>query len=326
MGVKLKALLIHDVMPFPKLAGKKLVIDGCNLLFKYINKIRRDDQLLYSSNGEPVSHIIGFFYFCINLLERRVRPIFVFDGYPPKEKREKSPEKINRLVKMWQIYDKERIQRKILFQDSLFLYDKFISDVQGFIRLMGLPVVRGLSEGEGQGARLVREGKAYGMISRDLDSLLFGCPRTFRDVYFKQDSNLCTLIDLKSHLERWQITREQLIDVAMLIGTDYNPGIKGIGPKKGLKLVLKYGCLEDIPDLEYSWDVERIRSLFLKPATIEADPVFRAPNTGQIAYYLEQKGFSSRRINKGVQRLRIAFKQVGRKQSQLTAFVKSPAR
>lgn len=325
MGVKLKPLLIHDIVSFPKLAGKKIVVDGCNLLFKYIKKIRRGDQLLYSPNGDPVSHIIGFFYFSINLLERKIRPIFVFDGYPPKEKREKSPEKINRLVKMWQIYDHERIKREVLFQDPLFLYDKFISDVQKFLKFMGVPVVRGLSEGEAQGARIVSEGKAYGMISRDLDSLLFGCPRILRDVKFKKNENLCTLINLQSHLKRWQISQEQLIDVAMLIGTDYNPGIKGIGPKKGLKLILKYGCLEDIPDLEYPWDVDRIRSLFLNPATIEADPIFRAPNTGQITYYLEQKGFSSKRINKGVQRLRIAFKQVGRRQSRLTAFVKSPA-
>ena len=319
MGVKLTPLIIFDLAQFPTLAGKKIVVDGCNLLFKYITKIRKDGHLLYNHEGEPVSHIIGFFYFCINLIERQIRPIFVFDGYPQQEKRAKSPEKIQRLVKMWQIYNQGKVPRDVLYQDTLFLYDKFIADVQEFVRLMGLPVVRGLAEGEAQGARLVREGKAYGMISTDQDSLLFGCPWTFREVFFKE--GYCISIDLKAHLERWRITRRQLVDVAILMGTDFNEGIRGIGPKKGLRLIQEYNRLEDIPDLEYPFDIDRLRTIFLEPATIEANPMFRAPNTKQLAYYLEGKGLRSRRFTRGISRLQVAFRQINYKQANLLVFV-----
>lgn len=324
VGVKLAPLVIHDALPLDRLAGKKVAVDGCNLLFKYITKIRAKNQILTNSEGDPMSHIIGFFYFCINVIERKIRPIFVFDGYPPKEKRQKSPEKIDRLVKLWRMYNRNAVSKKILLKDPLFLYDKFISDLQEFLRLMGLPVVRGLSEGEAQGTRLVSEGKAYGMISRDLDSLLFGCPRTFREVHFKNDvypNGMCTTISLRAQLDRWRVTHQQLVDVALLIGTDYNEGIKGIGPKKALRLVLDHGRLEDIPDFEYPFDIDRLRSLFLKPATIKATPIFRAPNSKQLEYYLRQKGLSSQRINRGIRRLQVAFRHINIKQSSLMAFV-----
>ena len=318
MGVKLTPLLIPDVTPLSELAGKRIVVDGCNLLFKYITTIRKDDQILYNREGEPVSHLIGFFYFCINLLERRIRPTFVFDGYPPEEKREKSPIKIQRLVRTWRAYHRGKVTKKALFQDPLFLYDKLIADVQEFLRLMGLPVVRGLSEGEAQGCRLIQDGHAIGMVSTDQDSLLFGCPLMLKQLFFKEE--ICTTINLQAHLDRWGVTRRQLVDMALLIGTDYDEGIKGIGPKKALRLIQKHGRLEDIPDLDLPFDADHLRDLFLSPATTAANPLFRAPNTRQLAYYLTQRGFNARRIDRGISRLRIAFRQLNYKQANLLAF------
>ncbi len=322
MGVNLTPLLIPDICRFPSLAGKKLVVDGCNLLFRYINKIRNaENEILYNANGDPVSHIIGIFYFCINLIERRIRPIFVFDGYPPAEKRPKSPEKIARLVKMWQLYNKQADNHKQLFnQDPLFLYDKFIADLQEFVRLMGIPVVRGLSEGEAQGARLVHDGYAIGIISEDHDSLLFGCPNVYHHLSFKDE--LCTVINLAFQLDRWEITQRQLIDLALLVGTDYNEGIKGIGPRRAQQLILAHQQLENIPDLAIPFDIDRLRELFLHPATIAAEPVFRAPNTKYLTYYLIQKGLNPQRIDRGLNRLRVAFKQLNYTQASLKVFLK----
>ena len=321
MGVKLTPILIPDICQLPSLAGKKLVVDGCNLLFHYINKIRNSEkELLYNKNGDPVSHIIGLFYFCINLIERRIRPIFVFDGYPPKEKRPKSPEKIQRLIKMWQLYNKQADDHKQLFrEDPLFLYDKLIADLQEFIRLIGIPVVRGLAEGEAQGARIIKEGNASGIISDDQDSLLFGCPYVYHHLSFKDE--IGTVTSLEYQLECYHITYRQLIDIAILIGTDYNGGIKGIGPKKALQLLQEHKQLEDITDFEIPFDIDRLRDLFLHPATIEAVPQFQAPNTKYLIYYLTQKGLNAHRIDRGVNRLRAAFKQLNYKQATLKVFI-----
>ncbi|MHA1651339.1 MAG: hypothetical protein ACTSYB_14200 [Candidatus Helarchaeota archaeon] len=319
MGVKLTPIIIPDVVDLSALAGKKVVVDGCNLLFKYITKIRKDGKILYNAQGDPVSHLLGFFYFTINLLERRIRPIYVFDGYPPREKRQKSPIKIQRLVRMWRLYQQREGDRSTFYKDPLFLYDKIVADLQELVRLMGCPVVRGLSEGEAQGARLVREGKAHALISSDQDSLLFGCPLTYYQLLF--DANLGKFYDLQYQLTHLGLSRRQLIDVAILIGTDYNPGAKGIGPKKALKLIRQYGQLEDIPTLEFPFDIDRVRQLFLKPATITAAPLYRAPNTKYLTYFLKQKGWQSRRIERGISRLRRAFRQLRQKQATILSYI-----
>lgn len=351
MGVKLTPILTPTSVNLSELAGKKLVIDGCNLLFKYITKVRKDGQLLHNAEGDPVSHLSGLFYFIINLYERRIRPIFVFDGYPPAEKRPKSPVKIARLVQMWKLYHQREGNKRLLYDDTLFLYDKVVSDLQDLIKMMGCPVIRGITEGEAQGARLVRERKAYAMLSTDQDSLLFGCPRTIYNYSFKEEH--CTYYDLAFQLNRHEITLQQLIDVALLIGTDYYPGVKGIGPKKALSYIQQYGCIEDLPrslfqglcgtfpgcepdackdeagEIDYDscehltepFDTARLRVLFRTPATQKASPLLRAPNTKQLVYFLKTKGLNSKRVDRGIARLRLAFQQLPLRQASLLTFI-----
>ncbi|MHA1266168.1 MAG: hypothetical protein ACTSRS_13125 [Candidatus Helarchaeota archaeon] len=320
MGVKLKSLVISQQVALTELAGKTIVVDGCNYLFKFISTIRARGRILYNREQEPISHLIGLFYFCINLLEWKLRPIFVFDGFPPKEKRARSPEKIRKLVKMWGLYHQNASTacKAVLFQDPQFLYDKLITDMQEVIRLMGFPVICCISEGEAQGARLVREGKAYALLSSDYDCLLFGSPRTIHKLSLQQGT--CTLLPLSTILSKHHITRQQLIDIALCIGTDYNAGLHGIGPKLGLKLIKQYGQLENIPDIELPFDPAHLRSLFLHPATRSIKPIFRAPNSRQLAYHLETKGLQKRRVRKGIHRLQRAYAQLKLKQATLSSF------
>ena len=68
------------------------------------------------------------------------------------------------------------------------------------------------------------------------------------------------LINLSDNLKKLKINQFQLIDLAILIGTDYFPGIKGIGPKTALKLLKKYGSLETVlqyekPNYRLHWPV-----------------------------------------------------------------------
>src|SRR5207249_10230945 len=48
-------------------------------------------------------------------------------------------------------------------------------------------------------------------------------------------------ISLDATLASLGLTREQLVDMGLLIGTDFNEGVKGIGPKKALALIKKHG-------------------------------------------------------------------------------------
>ena len=121
-----------------------------------------------------------------------------------------------------------------------------------FSTCLGVPVIQAQSEGEAQAAHIVRRGDAYAVATQDADALIFGSTRLVRNLSLagkrKQVGKLSyqevkpELIDLGKALGQLAIDQEQLICLSMLVGTDYNPGgIKGIGQKGALKLVLQHG-------------------------------------------------------------------------------------
>jgi flap endonuclease-1 len=81
-------------------------------------------------------------------------------------------------------------------------------------------------------------------------------------------------IDLQKNLKKLEISQFQLVDLSLLIGTDYFPGIKGIGPMKALKYVKKYKQIEEVVlHLGEKYDIEnltpeiirKVRKIFLFP-------------------------------------------------------------
>ncbi|MCF6154348.1 MAG: hypothetical protein E3K36_03650 [Candidatus Brocadia sp.] len=123
--------------------------------------------------------------------------------------------------------------------------------------------------------------KAY-PYHRDYDSLLFGTPRLLRFVTISGKEFLPSkgrfrpvrpeIIETHEILSHYQISLEQLIDVAILIGTDFNHGIKGIGPKTALRLIQEYGRIEQLPpDIKsrVSKNYEDVREIFYRPTTTE---------------------------------------------------------
>lgn len=100
------------------------------------------------------------------------------------------------------------------------------------LRLMGLPVVQAPSEGEAQAAHMARSGAVWAAASKDYDSLLFGAPRLVRFLTISGKEFLPSagtfrpitpeVIDLDRMLLAFDITREQLVDVGILVGTDFN--------------------------------------------------------------------------------------------------------
>ena len=110
---------------------------------------------------------------------------------------------------------------------------------------MGIPYVQAKGEGEAQGAYMVEQGDAWAVASQDYDCLLFGAPRIIRNLTLSGGLSNLEYLELQKVLEDIDLTREQLIDVALMVGTDFNEGIHGIGAKTGLKLI-RNNSLEDI--------------------------------------------------------------------------------
>lgn len=295
MGVDLRDLItkVHTIK-LEELNKRVVVIDGYNALYQFLAIIRQPDGTpLMDSKGRITSHLSGLFYRTVNLLEMGVKPVYVFDGKPPEVK-EAEIEKRMKLKEEAEKKYKEALEAgdlkaaKMYAQATARLTEEMVNQAKRLLEAMGVPWVQAPSEGEAQAAFIVAKGDAWASASQDYDSLLFGAPRLVRnltisgrrklprkDVYIEIEPEL---INLNEVLEELQLTREQLIDIAILLGTDYNPGgVKGIGPKKALKIVKTYGSLEKaieaLPELKELRDlpipIEKIRRLFLEPDVTE---------------------------------------------------------
>jgi len=257
MGVALTELLLIKEIDLESLQNKTLVVDAPMWLYQFLSSIRqRDGSLLTDSKGQVTSHLMGLLSRISSLSVQNIRLAFVFDGEPPKLKHltlEKRKEiKIDAEKKFEKAKEKEDLElmKKYAARTSR-LTDGMIEEAKLLVEAFGLPVIEAPSEAEAQASFIVKNNDAYAIATNDADALLFEAPRIARNVSMagrKKKANKLSyetikpdLIVLEENLKHLSISQEQLIALAMLIGTDYNSGgIKGIGPKTALKLVKEY--------------------------------------------------------------------------------------
>lgn len=324
MGVDLGDLVPRTTIDLTSLRGKTVAIDAYNALYQFLAIIRQPDGTpLMDHSGRITSHLSGLFYRTCNLLELGIRPIYVFDGKPPvlKEAEIKSRMKVKEeAIKKYEAALREgKIEEARKYaQMAAHLKDYMVEDAKRLLTLMGVPWVQAPSEGEAQAAHLAKKGDADYCASQDYDSLLFGAPCLLRnltisgrrklprkDIYVEVSPEI---IELKRVLKELGITHEQLIDIGILVGTDYNPeGVKGIGPKTALKLIKVYGSLERaLPTLkgaEFPVDPLKIKEIFLHP-TVTDDYVisWREPDIdGVIKFLCGERDFSEDRVRKALE-------------------------
>jgi flap endonuclease-1 len=257
MGLQFKDIVVKQEISIKDLRDKILVVDSYNLLYQFLTTIRGPDgAVLTDDKGNVTSHLIGLFSRTTSLMEQGLKLAFVFDGKPPEIKR-KTWEKRAAIKQQAsvQLQEAEKagdiVSMKKFAARTTSLTKEMISDAQLIIRALGLPIVQAPSEGEAQTAYMVKKGDAYASVSQDYDNLIFGCPILLKNLsiegkrkktgtlgYQKVKPELIVLKDVLEHLE---LELDQLIVLAILAGTDYNPGgVKGIGPKKGLKLLREF--------------------------------------------------------------------------------------
>lgn len=329
MGVNLADLIEREEIELSQLRGKTVAVDALNILYQFLAIIRqRDGELLKDSQGRVTSHLSGLFYRSVNLIEEGVNPLYVFDGEPPSLKREtiaKRQEVKREARREWrQAVEEGRTEDiKKYAQQTSRITDDMIEDAKLLLESMGIPHVQSPSEGEAQAAFLARKGDAYAAASQDYDSLLFDAPRLIRnltltgrrklpgkDVYITVKTEQ---VILDSLLQDLGINREQLVEIGLLIGTDYNEGITGIGPKTALKVV-KEGKFSD-------YGIDDLKELFLSPKVTDQYTISGGkPSPEKILEVLcEEHDFSETRVENAVERLMKATETTA-KQTSLDAF------
>ncbi|ABP94389.1 flap endonuclease 1 [Metallosphaera sedula] len=283
--------------------------------------------------GKVTSHLNGVFYRTVNLLEEGIIPIYVFDGKPPElkaqelENRRKMKEEAEKKLEKAKESGKVEEMRKYSQMTSRLTTD-MAKESKELLEYMGVPTVQAPSEGEAEAAYLNAKGITYASASQDYDSLLFGAEKLIRNLTISGKRKLPNkdvyvevkpeLIETASLLKKLEITREQLIDIAILVGTDYNPdGVRGIGPKKAYKLIKTYKKIENIDKRELPepiyFDYEKIRELFLKPqVTLPSTPLeLSDPDPSKIIQFLvNENDFNEERVRGTIERLQKAMKEI----------------
>ncbi|EHP69311.1 flap structure-specific endonuclease [Metallosphaera yellowstonensis MK1] len=284
--------------------------------------------------GRVTSHLNGVFYRTVNLIEEGVIPVYVFDGKPPELKMEElenrrrlKEEAERKLVKAKELGKLEEMRK--YSQMSSRLTKGMAEESKELLSRMGVPIVNAPSEGEAEAAYLNYKNITFAAASQDYDSLLFGAKRLIRNLTITGKRKLPNkdvyveikpeMIELDELLRKLGLTREQLIDVAILIGTDYNPdGIKGIGPKTAYKLIRTYKSIEAIdrrelnPELIY-FDYKKIREIFLKPEVVEPSESLelRDPDKEKVTDMLVgEYDFNEERVKNALARLEKAIREV----------------
>ncbi len=322
--------------------GKSIAIDALNAIYQFLSIIRKPDgALLKDRSGRITSHLSGLLYRNSNLIEKGIKPIYVFDGKPPHLKKteilRRKEIRTKARIKYKDALEKGDIKRaKTYAQATSKLEDYMIDDSKILLTLMGIPWVQAPSEGEAQAAHITRSGNSDYCGSQDYDSLLFGAPRLIRNMTITGKRKLPRrkayvevipeIIELGKLLEKLEITREQLVDIGILLGTDFNPkGFKGIGPKRALKLIRKFGSFEKISksmDLESSFDIQQIREIFLNPKVNDEYQIkWGIPdNEGTLKFLCEQRSFSENRVKKALSRLTEGLSEIKRNVTLETFF------
>jgi flap endonuclease-1 len=344
MGVDLKDLIPRTPISFEVLSGKVVAIDAYNALYQFLSIIRQPDGTpLRDRTGRITSHLSGLLYRTVNFLEIGIKPVYVFDGRPPEIKemevlrrRKVKEEAVRKYEEALQKGDMRAA--RTYAQQTAHLTDEMADEAKRLLDALGVPWVQAPSEGEAQAAYMTIKGDAYATASQDYDSLLFGAKRLIRNLTISGKRKLPRkdeyveiepeLIELDKVLQELQITREQLIDVAILIGTDYNPdGIKGIGPKTALKLIKTYGSLEKalkaLPKAEFPVNPLEIRKMFLEPkVTNNYKLEWKRPHVDVVLRFLcDERDFSRDRVINALNRILKAHEQYA-KQASLDLFFK----
>jgi len=340
MGLSISDIIPKKEISLEDLNGKIVAVDSFNVLYQFITTIRMmDGRPLMDSKGNVTSHLSGLFYRTTNMMSRGLKPVFVFDGKAPELKaktQEKRMEVKQEAIEMMKAAHSEAERAKYASRISFLTHD-MIEESKELIEALGLPVIQAPSEGESQAAYLVDNGDAFAVASQDYDSLLFGATRLIQNLTLSKTRKLPSglsvainpqMIELKDVLKELGISREQLICLGILVGTDYNPkGIKGIGQKTALKIVKEHKKPEKIfeevaknHEMDFDWKV--IFNLFMNPDVVKKYEIkFKPIDKDKVKEIMSGRHeFSEERIMNAIDRA-IEMKE-GKKQKSLKKFMK----
>jgi flap endonuclease-1 len=316
----IRSLAAIEDVAFEDLDGSIVAVDAHNWLYRYLTTTVKftSDHKYTTDDGEEVANLIGVVQGLPKFFEHDLTPVFVFDGAVTElkddevEKRREQREKYEaELEDAREAGDSVRVAK--LDSRTQRLTDTIVETTRDLLELLDVPIVDAPAEGEGQAAYMARQGDVDYVGTEDYDALLFGAPYTLRQLTSSGDPEL---MDFEATLSNLDLTWEQLIDAAILMGTDFNEGISGIGPKTAVKLLNEHGDLFSVLDArgDHIDHADRIQSLFLDPAVTDdyeipddIDPDLEAARE----FVIEEWEVNADEVRRGFERIDESVVQTG---------------
>ncbi|SEA10100.1 flap endonuclease 1 [Haloplanus vescus] len=316
----LRQLAALSDVSWDEVAGSVVAVDAHNWLYRYLTTTVKwtNDAVYTTAEGEEVANLVGVVQGLPKFFDHDITPVFVFDGgvtelkdaevSERRAKRERAEERLAEAEERGDAVEAARLEAR-----TQRLTDTILETTRDLLSLLDVPVVDAPAEGEAQAAYMARRGDADYAGSEDYDTLLFGAPHTLRQLTSKGEPEL---MDLDATLDRHGITLEQLVDVAVLCGTDFNPGVDGVGPKTALKAITEHGDLWSAIEAE-GWQVanaDRVRTLFRDPPVtddydldLDLDPDVAAARE----FVVEEWEVDADEVARGFDRIEDALVQTG---------------
>ncbi|TGO61139.1 hypothetical protein BOTNAR_0133g00030 [Botryotinia narcissicola] len=343
MGIKQLMSIIKDEAPdavkegeIKNQFGRKVAI--CHLYFvktnifrsmsiySFLIAVRSGGEMLTNEDGETTSHLMGMFYRTLRIVDNGIKPVYVFDGAPPKlksgelakrfQRKATATEGLEEAKETGTAEDIEKFSRR-----TVRVTREHNAECQKLLKLMGIPYIIAPTEAEAQCAALARAGKVYAAASEDMDTLCFDSPILLRHLTFsEQRKEPIQEVSLEKVLTGLNMDRKQFVDLCILLGCDYLDPIPKIGPHTALKLIREHGDLETLVAwitadkkeryaIPEDWPYQDARELFFKPDVRPADHEdcdfkWEAPDIeGLVKFLVVEKGFSEDRVRSAAQKL-----------------------
>ncbi|QEE16316.1 hypothetical protein DSAG12_02146 [Promethearchaeum syntrophicum] len=304
MGVKLKKLIESSFIPLTEIKGTKVAVDGMNMLFQilynpYQMAQKLPDIFYMDSTQRVITHLYGWLQKITQFYKANIFPVIVFDGKPDPYKRLTTKDYARDYLAVKKKYenaiekgDSQRAKKFALSKSFMFL--NCIHESKLLLEMCGIPVIMAPSEAEAQCVSLQKEGLVEYVVSTDFDVMLYGSPQIIRKITFQSRKKIqgkwvsyqpnIELIETFANLDRMEITLKQLVDLSILVGNDYYPGVKKIGPSKALQSIKYFKTLERImhkhPHLFSNLSLQkihRIREMFQNPEVIRKPKITPHP-------------------------------------------------
>ncbi|WP_435553091.1 flap endonuclease-1 [Natrinema sp. CGMCC1.2065] len=315
----LREIAAIEEIPFDDIEGV-VAVDAHNWLYRYLTTtVKWTDSTKYTTaDGTEVANLVGIVQGLPKFFEHDITPVMVFDGGPSELKDDEIESRHEQRRSYEEQLETAREEGDAVAIAQLESRTQRLTPTiqetsRELLRLLDVPIVEAPAEGEAQAAHMVKRGDADYVGSEDYDALLFGAPLTLRQLTSKGDPEL---MDLEATLKRHDLTLEQLIDAAILIGTDFNDGVSGIGPKTALSAIAEHGDLWTVLEArgDHVEHGDRVRQLFRDP-NVTDDYEFETTLEPDLAaareYVTDEWGVDEDEVARGFERIEDSVTQTG---------------